>query len=96
MKLSNAIKTLERAGFVVTHDAPRESMMNPGTINPPSFYWGQRPGAEHLIEILRNGCNSDSVATIRVRRVTDRDDLQSDYFAGSFVPTLKRAIQWAT
>lgn len=31
---------------------------------------------------------------VSVRSENDRDDPQSDYFAGSFTPTLKTALRW--
>ena len=47
-----------------------------------------------VIELLANG-GSDDVATIRVRRETDKDDMQSDYSAGAFVDSIPQALRCA-
>lgn len=95
MKLSNAIKTLEKRGFVVSHEEPRPSYLYPGTTCLPSRYCARKDGAPTVIDFTRNG-GEDYVATIRVRRDNDHDDSQSDYCAGVWCDTLKRAIELAS
>lgn len=36
------------------------------------------------------------IATVNVRRISDRDDYQTDYFAGSYFDSLAAAIKWAS
>jgi hypothetical protein len=46
------------------------------------------------VSFLRNG-HGDQVTCFRTRRVTDQDDSQTDYFAGSFWPNMTQAIAHA-
>lgn len=45
-----------------------------------------------IIEFTRNG-HSDSVATIRIRSISDSDDSQSDYTAGVFCDSIAQALR---
>lgn len=93
MQYEGAVKTLERKGFKVTRTV-RESFLNPGQ----TYEYGcvGRNDRGYLIEVTRNGgdCH-DRVATIRVRRESDRDQIEADYFAGSYVRNLRQAIDCA-
>lgn len=37
--------------------------------------------------------NSEALC-LKVRRLSDKDDMQSDYHAGSFASTLRQALNW--
>jgi hypothetical protein len=50
--------------------------------------------AGYEVSFLRNG-RGDEATCYRTRRVTDHDDSQSDYFAGSFWPNITQAIAHA-
>ena len=49
---------------------------------------------DHYLTASHNA-GSDSINSIYVKRTTDKDDLQSDYFAGSFVHSIKAALWMA-
>ena len=80
MKITNAIKKLERAGFKVTE-------------TEYSFV-AEKAGCR-LIEFHRNGGGSESVVCIRTRRKTDKDDSMTDYCAGVFHKNITQAIESA-
>tara|TARA_R110000737_G_scaffold152341_3_gene181627 strand:- start:4117 stop:4374 length:258 start_codon:yes stop_codon:yes gene_type:complete len=44
---------------------------------------------------IRHNLGSDQIGTIRTRRISDHDDMQSDYFAGCFVDNISQAISMA-
>jgi hypothetical protein len=48
----------------------------------------------YAIEFLRNG-RSDSYTCLRVRRVSEQDDPQTDYSAGMWCVSVKQAIDHA-
>ncbi len=89
MKLSNAIKKLEKAGFVVTSNSPMRSIIT-GAMLPPNIYTGKRRG--YRIELYRNG-EGDALAVIRLASIGDRDEIESDYFAGSHMDSVTQAIR---
>ena len=94
MKMTNAAAKLEREGFKVTYSDLRSWTDYEGNLiteTQPGRLFARRPGSRQVVEIIRNG-HADSVATIRVRTDNDHDDMQSDYHAGSFYPTLAQAI----
>lgn len=93
MKYLTTIKRLEREGFLV-HREIRDSVMNPGTTYEDGFL-ACLPDGLRVIEGSKNGGDTDTVATLRVRRFTDHDDSLSDYFAGTWCDTVKRAIELA-
>lgn len=84
MTIANATRKVEKAGFKVTQ--------NP---NNGQFYVARRDGFSQVVEFTRNG-HSDDVATIRVRRESDKDDSMSDYCAGMFYDNIAQAIRAAT
>jgi hypothetical protein len=94
MKLSNAIKTLERAGWTVTAEEPRRSCFD-GRMMTPSLHWARKAGNRHSIDFIRNG-DGDEVATVRVCDLGDRDDLMADYHAGVYCDSLAQAIRTAS
>jgi sulfatase maturation enzyme AslB (radical SAM superfamily) len=79
MKVINAIKKLEKAGFEVINDASRYSA---------------RRGND-IIEFIKNGGDSDQAICIRIMSASDRDDLMTDYSAGTFCDNLSQAIRIA-
>jgi hypothetical protein len=82
MLIANAIRKLQRAGFIVCEGERGVA--------------AKRPGARRIVEMSRNGGDSrDRVATIKVRGVNDHDDVLTDYFAGSYVNSVAQAIRWA-
>lgn len=90
LNYERSVKRLEKAGFTVTRMV-EDSILNPGT-----RYERGACGVINgfAVEIYRNG-NSDEAALIRVRRLTDHDEPESDYSAGWFTNTLKDAINYA-
>lgn len=92
MKLSNAIKTLERKGFVITANEPYPSQID-GEMCPPDKYEARKEGSRRLVTLYRTG-REDDVASISARDFRDEDDSRSDYFAGSYFKSLKQAIEF--
>ena len=91
MQYERTIKTLEKAGFTVAREI-RDSTMHPGEKYEEGFV-ARRAGEKRRIEAYRQ---DDEVITMRVVRDNDKDDVQSDYHAGAWVDTVKRAIELAT
>lgn len=79
MKVTNAIKKLEKAGFKVTNDDGNFSA---------------KKGNE-FIEFFQNGGGSEEVVCIRVRSANDHDDCMRDYCAGVFCNNITQAIRLA-
>lgn len=98
MKVTNAIRKLEKAGFTVTATSyAKPELVNaelPGAVHSPqALAWtATLDGSTHQVEFHRNGRDED-VVCIRVRRSTEQDDIQSDYIAGIFVDTITQAIK---
>ena len=78
MKITNAIKKLEKAGFKIE--------------KVDIHYRAVKQDCRELIEFYKNG-REDSVTCIRVRRKGDLDDVMTDYFAGFFVDNITQAIK---
>lgn len=76
MKTANAIKTLEKAGFKVVSPYHR-------------FYSALSPSGKNVVEFLDQ---DDVMLCVKVRRVNDVDDSQTDYAAGSWCKNLKQAM----
>ena len=91
MKYERTIQTLRRAGFVVMRNI-RPSTVRPGTTYEEGFT-ARLPSAKRRIEASRQ---ADEIITMRVVRDNDHDDLQSDYHAGAWVETVKRAVELAS
>jgi len=89
MKYERTIKTLQKAGFRVKRGfRDCTAYGKPGEI----YEWGfiaRLPGSHRRIDATRQ---NDEVCTMRVIRDNDHDDSQSDYCAGTWVETIKRAI----
>jgi len=79
MKITNAIKKLEKAGFEV--------------INYGKKFSARR--SNDIIEFHQNGGGSDQVICIRVRSANDHDDSMTDYSAGVFCDNISQAIRLA-
>ncbi len=88
MKYETTIKRLEKAGFAVVREI-RDSKYNPGIQYEVGFE-ARKPGCDRRIEATKQ---DDEVCTMRVIRDNDHDDLHSDYFAGVWVDTVKRALE---
>jgi len=80
MKVTNAIKKLEKAGFEVIKDAARYSARRKNDI----------------IEFIQNGGGSDQAICIRIMSANDRDDMMTDYSAGTYCDNLSQAIRLAS
>lgn len=80
MKVKNAIKKLEKAGFEITESGV--------------FFSAKKPGSR-LVEFSRNGGGSEEVVCIRTRMATDIDDPMTDYCAGCWHDTITQAIRFA-
>lgn len=91
MKYETTIRKLEKLGFSVRRDI-RDSKMNPGTQYEAGFF-ARLPNGKRTIEASKQ---DDVVISMRVIRDGDKDDSQSDYFAGTWVYTVKRAIELAS
>jgi hypothetical protein len=94
MKLSNAVKKLEREGWAVTAEEPRRDIIT-GAMMLPCFHHARKAGNRHVITVSRNG-GGDEVATIKVGSVTDRDDPITDYYPGTYCDSLAQAIRIAS
>ena len=79
MKITNAIKKLEKAGF---------------KINKSGGLYSAKRGSD-IINFRKNGGDSDQVICIRVRSECDQDDQMTDYFAGVFCNNITQAIRLA-
>ncbi len=77
MKVTNAIKKLEKAGFKVTNDEG-------------NFF---ATAGNEIIEFFHSGDGSEEVACIRVRSADDYDDSMRDYCAGVFCDNITQAIR---
>ena len=80
MKVTNAIKKLEKAGCKV--------------INEGSRYSARREN--DIVEFIQNGGGSDQAICIRIMSVNDQDDIMTDYFAGTYCDNLSQAIRLAS
>jgi hypothetical protein len=78
MTITNAYKKLIKAGFTV--------------LNVSGSFTAAHAASNRVIEFHRNG-GSDNVTCIRSRRISDKDDAMSDYFAGSWHDNLTQAIK---
>ena len=82
MKVTNAVRKLERAGW-------------DWTVKGVCITFA-KAGAAKVIQLYRNGGEyADTIACIRVRRMGDLDNPIQDYSAGAFVKTIKAALALA-
>jgi hypothetical protein len=83
MTIANGIKKLERAGWTV--------------VKRERLYVASKAGCSHVIDFHPNGEDKpeNSLTCLRVRRLTDLDDMQSDYCAGAFVDSMAQALRLA-
>jgi len=58
-------------------------------------YSATRPGNDHEITFFRNGQESENVVCLKVRRLSDENDILSDYHAGVFADTIPQALRFA-
>ena len=59
--------------------------------NSTGAYWGVI--GKRIVSFRANG--SDGACCFHTRRIDEEDDIQTDYFAGSFWSNLTRAIRYA-
>jgi hypothetical protein len=78
MTTQAAIKKLEKNGFTVTSSR--------------SHFLASHPDARSVIEFFRNG-GSDEVVCISVRQRDEKNDVMTDYFAGTYTNTITSAIR---
>jgi hypothetical protein len=78
MTIANATKKLIKAGFIV--------------LNVSGSFTAAHKDSARVIEFHRNG-GSDNVTCIRSRRISDKDDAMSDYFAGSWHDNITQAMR---
>ena len=84
MKVQNAIKKLEKAGFKVNINVSN------------SRYCASKENAPYIIEFRKNGGGSEEAICICVRRVNDNHNSMIDYFAGIWCDNILQAIRLAT
>jgi hypothetical protein len=78
MTIANATKKLIKAGFIV--------------LDVSGSFTAAHTASNRVIEFHRNG-GSENVTCIRSRRISDKDDAMSDYFAGSWHDNLTQAMR---
>lgn len=84
MTIINAIKKLEKNGFVI-----KEWENNKGIMS------ARKEGYKHYIDIFRNGGEySNDIAVIDVRSPDMLDDPMTDYHAGTFCENITQAIRF--
>jgi hypothetical protein len=81
MKMINAIKKLNKAGFQISEKN--------------DIFYAKKEGCENIIEFFRSG-TSEIVASIRCLHENAQDDTMSDYWAGSWCENITQAIKSAT
>jgi len=81
MTITNAIKKLEKSGWIIAR------------VN--SQYVASKLGNGHVISFLSSGPETLEVACLRVRRTNDFDEIQTDYHAGVYVDSVAQALQRA-
>lgn len=84
MKVENALK------------AAAKRNMTPVCVSSPEAVFNKRYQAEANGQRLILSTQGGEVATIRVHPLSDRDEFESDYCAGSFFDTLKQALDYMT
>lgn len=77
MQVQNAIKKLEKAGF---------SVYNEGNV------FRANKGGYDEVQFRKNGGDSSEVVCIEVRRIGAKDDVMTDYFAGTWCDNITQAI----
>ena len=78
MTIANATKKLIKAGFIV--------------LDVSGSFTAVHTESNRVIEFHRNG-GSDNATCIRSRRISDKDDAMSDYFAGSWHDNITQAMR---
>ena len=78
MKIINAIKKLQTAGFKIVQNG--------------KFYTAAKDGSFRVIEFHQNG-NSDRITCIGFRYANDHSDPMTDYCATTFCDNLTQAIK---
>ncbi len=84
MKVQNAIKKLEKAGFKVKVGVLGFS------------YYASKENTPYVIEFRKNGGDSEEAICINTRRVNDNHNSMIDYFAGIWCDNISQAIHLAT
>ncbi len=79
MKFTNAIKALRKVGFQVDENG--------------RYLRATRVGFRFGIAIQRNGGGSENAATIKTFPLVDPDHPITDYYPGTYWPSLRQAIE---
>ena len=95
MNIKRLISALEKAGLeVIRHD---RNDYRKGMLNYEPFYHYTCHSATHKCDWYPNGRNNDgspseTCCAVQVMRRHESNDIQSDYFAGSFCRTIKSVV----
>ena len=81
MTIANATKKLQKAGFKVSRVR--------------NIFQAAHESTKNVIEYFKNGGESESIACIKVRHISDSDDSHSDYSAGVWADNITQAIRLA-
>jgi hypothetical protein len=84
MKTNNAVSKLSKAGFNVSVENPDGHI---------STITATKPGLRRFVSVV---CQSGEVLSIKTVPTNDKADILTDYFPGSYWPSLKQAITIAT
>lgn len=88
MRINSTHRKLTNAGYAI-----RETQHSQA--DGLALGWiATHPSGMAEIEYHRNG-RSDSVSSIRARKTSDRDDIITDYCAGSFANSIRKAMDLA-
>jgi hypothetical protein len=79
MKVQNAVKKLEKAGFKVEVSG--------------THYHASKENTQYVIEFIKNGGDSEEAICINVRRTNDNHNSMIDYFAGIWCDNISQAIR---
>ena len=80
MKVTNAIKKLQKAGFTITREH--------------GFFTAEKPELRRVVEFAQNG-TADEITCIGFRHKNDKSDSMTDYCATMFCDNLTQAIKLA-
>lgn len=84
MKHESITKKLTKAGFEIHKVENRTGM-----------YYATKEGNPYVISWSWNGGHSDDCVCLNTRVEWDRDELQSDYHAGTYADSIRMALSFA-
>ena len=75
----------------------RKVLAKAGTLRESGQFLNVVIDGRWLVSATINGCDGPDaeIATVYARRLSDRDEIQSDYFAGCFFPSIAAAVRYA-